>query len=131
MLKPNASRHIAIRILPAVLWAAFIFSISSFPVSDRLPPLFPHADKVAHLVLYAVLGWLILRAGRREWIAPPWPVWFLVAWIIGSAYGATDEWHQILVPQRDCSLADWIVDALGAALGEACYLFYFKMRCGT
>jgi VanZ family protein len=38
----------------------------------------------------------------------------LAAWMIGTAYGATDEWHQSFVPGRQADAADVLADALGA-----------------
>lgn len=99
-----------LRLAPALLWAAFIWRLSSQPA--LLPPLFPFVDKIAHLVEYAIFGLLlagavpggVAAAGRR-----------LLA--LGMAYGGLDECHQYFVPGRAAEMSDVIADGLGVALG--------------
>lgn len=99
---------------PAALWAAVLFLLSALPgVDAAVPFLFPGADKVAHFVLYAVLGGCLAWGRWRGGSAIP--VWTLVA--AGVAYGASDEWHQSFVPGRDPSVGDWTADTLGVVLG--------------
>jgi VanZ family protein len=38
----------------------------------------------------------------------------LGAWLLSTAYGATDEAHQYFVPGRHADVADLAADALGA-----------------
>lgn len=40
-----------------------------------------------------------------------------LSFIIASAYAATDEFHQLFVEGRACTLSDWLTDSLGAASG--------------
>jgi VanZ family protein len=40
----------------------------------------------------------------------------LLAWLIATAYGVTDELHQRYVPHRTADVADLVADALGAAV---------------
>lgn len=53
---------------------------------------------------------------------------------LASAYAATDEFHQLFVEDRACTLFDWFIDSLGAVSGVAVlcimiYIFsYFKRR---
>lgn len=100
--------------LPAALWAAGLLLLGSLPAST-LPSVDLPLDKLAHFVLFGVLGVLVAvgwkRAGRR----PPYP-WALMAML---AVGAADEWHQAMVPGRSREVADWAMDAAGAALGFA------------
>lgn len=104
------------RWLPIALWLVTIFYVSGIP-SHRLPPMrFTLGDKVAHACAYAAGGFLIARA-------IPHP---LTAILITAAYGASDEWHQSMVPGRDSDIADWLADCAGAVLGVG--LFYFSAR---
>ncbi len=78
--------------------------------------------KTAHLLEFAALGFS-LRAhlaalGTHMSIRRPW----LWAWVIGAAYAATDELHQLLVPGRGPRLYDVGVDAVGVILGVLFYL---------
>lgn len=49
-----------------------------------------------------------------------------LSFIITSAYAATDEFHQLFVEGRACTLSDWLTDSLGAASGiiAICMLIY-------
>ncbi len=107
---------------PAIVWMGVI----GVATSARLPigalgrtglPL----DKVAHLVLYGVLGWTI---GRALWVSDhrtARAVWIALA--AGLLFGAIDEWHQGTLPYRQTSVADWLADAAGVSLGLAAYLW--------
>ncbi|WP_242342750.1 VanZ family protein [Anaeromyxobacter terrae] len=102
----------------AVAWAALIFWASSqsnpFPALPR--SLFDH-DKLLHAGAYAVLGALVCGA-LGGWRLRPWRALGLTI-AVGTAYGATDEWHQSFVPNRSSDPADLASDALGAAAGAA------------
>ncbi len=89
----------------AFFYMAAIFALSSLPGNEvGLPsPL----DKLAHLVEYALLGFLLGRGTGRA----------ALAFAVAALYGATDELHQAFVPGREASLFDWFADVLGAALG--------------
>ncbi len=57
-----------------------------------------------------------------------------LSFALASVYAATDEFHQLFVEDRACTLFDWFIDSLGAASGVAVlclliYIFsYFKRR---
>lgn len=99
---------------PAAAWAGVLFFMSAIPGRDHPPYLFPGEDKVAHLVVYGVLGAALAWAGHRGPHPAPRPV---VLWALGVLYGISDEAHQAFVPGRDVSLGDLAADAAGVALG--------------
>ena len=103
--------------VPAVLWAAFIFFASSRQFGPDYKPLFTHLDKLQHLGVYAVLGWLIGRPLLRAH-GQPLAKAAVLAIAVTALYGVTDEWHQSFVPTRTASVADWLGDLVGAALGQ-------------
>lgn len=70
-------------------------------------------DKVAHAGVYSVLGASLAHA--RYHGVPRVPHAVMIT--IGAVYGATDEWHQSVVPGRVPALDDWIADVAGVALG--------------
>jgi VanZ family protein len=130
--------------LPVVLWAAVIFGLSSIS-GDRLPPVdLPSADKLAHLLVYAVLGALVLRGVDRG--RPPHAKAkanakaegtralrardFVVAIALTTLYGVSDEIHQRWTPNRSPDWHDVVADALGAALGSLALVAtrWMKMR---
>lgn len=101
--------------LPPIIWAGVIFGLSSVPGSP-LPPL-PYIDKVAHLIEYGILGYLIARVFFR--LNPKVKVKRLILFslLIGGIYGMSDEVHQLFVPLRSFDLIDWLADLIGVTLG--------------
>ena len=91
---------------------ALVFAASSIP-SDRLVKLPGRSDLAIHATEYAILGALLARAllGRGIRHAA------LAAALLGAAYGATDELHQLLVPGRTCAWDDWAADSAGSIAG--------------
>ena len=103
--------------LPVLLWMGVIFigsSIGGFPqvggdTSDAI------VHRTAHLIEFAMLGWLVLRAlsdgqlpDRRA---------FVVALIVVTLYGASDEFHQRFTPGRSSELSAVLFDAAGGLIG--------------
>ena len=71
-------------------------------------------DKVLHAGAYAVMSALVIwAASRGRPRAATWRV-LLLAWLICTAYGASDEWHQLFVPGRQADVQDLFADSLGA-----------------
>ena len=68
---------------------------------------------IGHFGEYLVFGALLVNALRQS-VTPPRAAWIAVA--IAAAYAATDEFHQLFVPGRDCNPADWLVDTTAVAL---------------
>ena len=70
------------------------------------------SDKIAHLLEYAILGFLIHRAlGARG-------IWAFVAAVgTASLIGGLDEIYQSTVPGRFPSLYDWLADTSGGFVG--------------
>ena len=86
-------------------WLAASFGLAGDPMST-----------VAHFCEYLVLGALLVNALRSHMSLGRALV---LAIVCASAYGVTDEIHQIFVEGRYCDAADWLTDTLGAALGAA------------
>jgi len=99
-----------LRWLPALLWAGTIFFLSS---RSRLPepPGLLGWDKLQHCLGYGVGGFLIARAVGVRGCGT------LLAVVLGSLYGASDELHQWFVPGRNSDVLDWVADTLGVAIG--------------
>lgn len=77
------------------------------------------ADKFAHFGVYAILGWLAARA-----MLPPRTAERLMAVVLALAvFAALDEVHQLWIPNRFATVADWVADLLGLASG----LFSFHL----
>lgn len=69
---------------------------------------------VGHFTEFFVFGCVLLNALRLHFDMGKAAV---AAVCIASAYGVTDELHQIFVPTRSCDPMDWLVDTVAALLG--------------
>ncbi len=105
--------------IPPLLYMALIFELSS--ESNPLPEVTAHVwDKALHTTEYAGLALLLCRAFVGEGLG--WLAALVVAVLVTSLYGASDEWHQAFVPLRDPDVHDWFADSTGATLGAVAYL---------
>ncbi len=116
------------RRVPTVAWVTWgalavyvglIFYASSRPHLTS-PIRFPLWDKVAHMVEFAILGFLSQRAARLTWRGGfRDSVWLGrgVVLVCGMAIAGLDELLQSMVPGRVTSAADFLSDVLGLVLG--------------
>jgi VanZ family protein len=100
--------------LPPLVLMGVIFALSAQPSLDSgLGAIDLIGRKVIHFGEYALLCFLWWRAlasvttARRA---------ALLAFLIASAYAATDEFHQTFVEGRHGNAVDWLIDSAGAAL---------------
>ncbi len=103
-----------------VLWIGYwlaIFVATHTPVQPGVAPPIPHADKVVHFVMYALLVLLgarwqrISKGGISLRTAVIWSGIYLV-------YAGADEWLQQFV-SRTPSIIDWLADATGVCVAFA------------
>jgi VanZ family protein len=114
---PRGARAVLRAWWPTLLTAAVIFALSSLPAS-RVPSGWPPGtDKLAHGLVYAVLGALVARS--RGLRSPGWSSLRLIVWatLFTTAYGLSDELHQRFVPGRRFELLDLLADGVGGLLG--------------
>ena len=103
---------------PPILYMVSIYHFSS--ESNPMPVITEHIrDKLLHAAEYAGLAALLARALIGEGVNLGRAC--LLAVVLTSAYGATDEFHQWFVPMRSSDVRDWVADSAGAAIGAACY----------
>jgi VanZ family protein len=124
---------------PALLWAAFIFTMSMDAFSAKhtasffepllrwfKPDLTAHQflvihhyiRKMAHFTEYFIFCMLLYRAVRGSRIGWRWS-WGLTALFIAFSYSALDEIHQAFVASRQASPYDSLIDSAGAFLAFA------------
>ena len=103
-----------------------IFILSSQPGDSIHLPDIVNIDKLCHLLEYAVLGASCLYGlhPAAEKLTPI--VIFFLTIGICTAYGITDEIHQMFVPGRDSSAADVAADFLGSVLAANLWWWKFK-----
>ena len=107
--------------LPALAWMGIIFRLSSVPGSS-LPPMPSDffdilAHKSVHFAEYTTLGFLFLRALRHSSPEQEITKLIFISVIAIFLFGASDEWHQSLVPGRYAKFADVVFDTIYAVLG--------------
>jgi VanZ family protein len=105
-----------------------IFGVSSIP--DLSPPV-EISDKTAHSLVYSILGLSMFRAlagGRIKALTIPNAV---LAVLLSTLYGVSDELHQMFVPGRMADWADIVADAVGAMYGVGAALLVRAVLRGT
>jgi len=108
----------------AVLVAVLIIGASSR--SSIAAPVIKHVDKLGHFLVYGLFATLVYRAMVRS--SERGRAWH--AFLLVSAFGASDEWHQSFVPGRSCEVGDWVADTAGAALAVGLYVGWaWYRRC--
>jgi VanZ family protein len=112
--------------LPVALDAALIFYLSSIP---QLPsPPGPFSDKHFHFASYALFATLLVRALSSARLRNINARIAIVAILLATLYGATDEIHQIFVPGRTAAFDDLAADALGAIAAGGLLLAWAIIR---
>ncbi len=115
--KPRSGfRTFAFYHLPAILYAALIFAVSSIP-QLRVPSFkLENIDKLIHFVEYSIFAYLIFRSFSKIQLLTRGHLAPLIAILFVSLYAASDEYHQRFVAGRDSSVSDLAADVLGAVL---------------
>lgn len=103
----------------------FLSSRSSFPLS---PLDIPYFDKICHLVEFAILGYLLIRAFIHSDSPDLNKYALLLTIIVAVLFGLTDELHQLFVPMRHGDVYDLIFDGLGAVMG-GCVALWINQYC--
>lgn len=110
--------------LPVIIWAGIIFWLSSIPdLKTDLREDFI-LRKIAHILEFAILTFLLFRAiyvdnyklGRAV----------IYSAIIALFYAFSDEFHQFFVQGRQCSFKDVAIDGVGILI--VAFLCYIKNR---
>lgn len=89
------------------------FLLSPFYIFYKQP------DKLVHLILYAGFGILLCYTLKNSPNSTLRNHALLFAIIIGTVYGASDEFHQSFVPGRTTSFWDLAADSTGVIMAQA------------
>jgi VanZ family protein len=102
---------------PVVIWAGFIFYLSSIPhlqtpwgIGDLI------LRKAAHITEYALLSFLLSRAMAGSFNFSRQRV-FALALFVSICYSASDEIHQSFVAGRSGNIVDVLIDTAGVLVG--------------
>ncbi len=113
------ARRLLVAWIPALLYMALIWSVSSMSTPDFPVRAFPFRDKGVHAVLYAGLAFLVAHACLRSFEGRARIRIALVACFVTIMWGFLDEVHQAFVPGRSADLADLFADGIGALGGSS------------
>jgi VanZ family protein len=106
--------------LPLLAWATFI-AVASLVPSEDLPQLnFDFADKVEHVLCYAILGFLLLRGWSRQ--DRPTLTACLAVEVAAYTWGLYLEFLQRLTGYRTFDWWDAFADGVGALAGITLWL---------
>lgn len=118
---------------PVIAVMTVIFTASS--MSDPGAPPGGLSDKTAHFAAYAALGAALVRALAGGRSAGMTARRIVLAFVLATAYGVTDELHQRFVPGRNPDMIDLVADAgggfAGAAVGAGIARGYRRLRGGA
>ncbi len=100
--------------LPAIIWLAVIFYISSLPYVPIVSGI-NISSYIKHAIEYAVLGGLLAIGFSKNGHSGNKTI-LLIA-VFGLFYGISDEIHQLFVPGRVFDFGDIASDGIGSLLG--------------
>ena len=103
-------------------YCSLIFWLSSQPDPPVVSGLFPHFDKVQHVIAFGLLTALVATGMLRSaWRHPPARL-FWVPLLFTVGFGLVDEVHQHFVPGRHVDPLDIVANSAGALLAQAVLL---------
>ena len=103
--------------LPAALYMALIWALSSIALPELPIDSVPLRDKGVHFLEYGALGLLVAHATLRTWPHRSAARTLPLAVLICVAWGVLDEIHQAFVPGRSADVLDLVADTLGTVSG--------------
>ena len=104
------------------MYASFIFYLSTISEVPTIRGLISHekppkdawtGDDIEHIVEYGIFAFLSLRMFKKTKFKM---YSHQLAILITILYGATDELHQLFVPERTASIKDLFFDALASLM---------------
>jgi VanZ family protein len=110
---------------PVILYAAAIVFLSAQPQLTSTIR-FDNADKWAHLIEYAGLGFVLVRALRVSMPGRDPLTAAFAALALGALMAVCDEVFQSTVPGRDSSHLDFMADVAGLILAQLAYMAFLK-----
>jgi VanZ family protein len=97
----------------SVLLMSGIFFLSGFKISNQAQKIWMF-DKVVHFNIFGVLSIFLIKAIQERKPEYSLKKSIVIAVIISTFFGLTDEIHQYYVPYRNCDVYDLLADFLGS-----------------
>lgn len=109
--------------------AAVIFYVSSLEKIELPLEMISFNDLLFHGAAYFFFG-LTLMLAAYPWNASlDYPLRaYIILGIIGVLYGLSDEIHQSFVPNRTCTISDFLADSFGVILALLATSWWAKRR---
>ena len=107
-------------------YMAMLFGLSSLSTLPTPPGGFSFYD--IHIAAYAGLGALTARATAKGVRNLSWRA-VLLAIVIATLYGVSDEYHQRFVPGRSFDVLDMVADMIGSVIGASAVGAWSIIRC--
>jgi VanZ family protein len=113
--------------IPAILYMAFLYYLSSRPAPEELKwiPIIAKL-KLVHIIEYGILYFLVWYAVIKTTSYNKLEA-FSLALMFTILYGLTDEFHQIFVVGRTARLEDVVADGVGGILVEGTNIFRYNI----
>jgi VanZ family protein len=108
-----------------IIWFGVVLMLSlSNPESIPKFVLFPHADKVVHVIMYLILTFLCLL----NFFKPNYFFFYIVsAFVLNSIIGVILELMQIrFIPGRTGDILDVVSNITGSLTGIVLFLVYYR-----
>ncbi len=103
--------------LPAILWALLIFASSSIPGRVFPHVNIPNIDKIVHFAYYFIFAILVAIALKHQTrFRDLSKSSLMMSFLLATAYGVSDEAHQLFVAGRTSDPHDLVADMAGALM---------------
>ena len=114
-----------------ILWMLIIFWFSSISGSSLKTDgvtdgQYNLISSLAHIILYIVLTWLLVRALLNSSVKIKKAV--VIAFLVSIIYGLVDELHQYWTPGREVHFSDWLLDVAGSFITASIYIWRYKIK---
>ena len=129
-------KRLSERFYPGLIFASIIMLLMGLPGKcfptvvcfwDWLGP-----DKVVHLILFAILSFLLLWGYRKLFFDVTYPhrrrLFFIISLISILYGGLTELLQKYLFINRYCSLYDFIADTIGCVIGIIIFHFLVQKK---
>lgn len=104
-----------------IAWAGLIFFLSSIPGLSSGLEYDTIVRKIAHVLEYLILTFLLYRAFKGTFQLDALSLFFYPT-VLSFFYAVSDEIHQLFVPRRHGAFLDVLIDSIGIVI------FYFFIK---